>query len=132
MRSRSVMTLVGRGRDEKVMPGCSVLDTHSAALLLQQKSGSGQGLSCHLARGGQPPYGANVGTAAPGCAVSGLHSDRNGALNPPLKFPQRQFTLHAVPLLAIANLFLQRRKKIKGDIGRLKILWIRVGYVVRE
>src|ERR1700680_3201510 len=79
---------------------------------------------------GQPPRLS--GRAKPGCVVSGLHSDRAGALGPPVKVPQRQFTLHAVPFLAVSNLFLQRRKKIKRDIGRLEVLRIRMRDVVRE
>src|ERR1700686_246004 len=79
---------------------------------------------------GQPPRLS--GRAEAGCGVSGLHRDPDGALEPPGQVPQRQFTLHAVPFLAVSNLFLQRRKKIKRDIGRLEVLRIRTRDVVRE
>jgi hypothetical protein len=62
-----------------------------------------------------------------------LSFDRSRArlLDPFVKLSQGQFALRPVPLLAVANLFLESGQKIKGDVRRLKVFRLGVRYVIR-
>jgi hypothetical protein len=79
-------------------------------------------------------WGQQFSAVQPSVARQADHSSRlrhsPHLLHPPIKFPQSQITLQAMPLLAIPNLRLQRREQIKRDIRRLKVLGIRVRHIV--
>src|SRR5581483_3744987 len=53
-------------------------------------------------------------------------------LQPFARFPQCQFTLQLVALLAIANLALERRQQIEGDVCRLEFPGISLRDVVHQ
>src|SRR5579862_3402138 len=60
------------------------------------------------------------------------HRQRPNLIHPAIKFLQRPTTLQAVPLFAVANFGLKLRKQIEGDVGRLKVLRVRMSHVMTE
>src|SRR5579872_2571665 len=54
------------------------------------------------------------------------------APEPVIQFCQRQFALHFMPLLPVANLSIQRRQEIVSYVGRLKLLRISMRDVIQQ
>jgi len=52
--------------------------------------------------------------------------------HPPVELRQRQLTLQPVPLLPVANLFLERGQEIKRDVCRLKVFRVRMSHIMRQ
>ena len=88
----------------------------------------GQQGSCGDSRPGCPA-GAKLGGPSTAHALTGTAPTLS---NHPSNSPQRQLTLHPMPLFPIANLLLQRRQQIKRNIRRLKILRIRMRHIMRQ
>ena len=55
---------------------------------------------------------------------------KSNFLLPLVEFPEGQLALQAMALLAVTNLFLQRRQEVESDICGLKVFWISVRHVV--
>ena len=58
--------------------------------------------------------------------------NQRNAIVPAVELAERQFALQPMPLLTIADLLVQSRQQIKGDIRRLEIPGISVCHVMRE
>jgi hypothetical protein len=72
-------------------------------------------------------------TSALNCANPSRSSgSQRNAILPVVELAERQFALQPMPLLTIADLLVQRRQQIKGDIRRLEIPGISVCHVVGE
>lgn len=60
-----------------------------------------------------------------------MGSRRNG-VEPALELGKSQLTLQLMSYLAVADLAIERRKKIEGNIGGLKLLRVGVSDVVQQ
>src|SRR5262252_1528873 len=76
------------------------------------------------------------GSAAESPVPSGIasHPHRMGTrhLQPTIELAQRQLTLLAMALFAIADFAAERRQQVEGDVGRLKVPGVGVSDVVDE